>query len=179
MADPVAPVSLVAEVSGALGQVDLLVANHGTARRGNWEQLEAADFDRTLAINLRASFLLAQAVLPGMRERGFGRILFTSSVAAFTGGVIGPDYTASKAALNGLTHFLARQVSADGVTVNAIAPAFIQTDMLPGDPESLARSIPVGRVGQPDEVADMAAAILRNGYLNNQVVSIDGGMYPR
>jgi 3-oxoacyl-[acyl-carrier protein] reductase len=70
-------------------------------------------------------------------------------------------------------------VSAYGVTVNALAPGFVETDMLPGDPGELARSIPVGRVGEPDEVADLAVAIFRNGYMNNKVAGIDGGMYPR
>jgi 3-oxoacyl-[acyl-carrier protein] reductase len=114
-----------------------------------------------------------------MRERGFGRTLLISSVAAFTGGVIGPDYTASKAGLHGLTHFFASRTAADGVTVNALAPAFIETAMLPDDPERLANSVPVGRVGGPEEVADFAMAMLRNGYLTNQVLSIDGGMHPR
>jgi 3-oxoacyl-[acyl-carrier protein] reductase len=114
-----------------------------------------------------------------MRERGFGRILFTSSVAGLTGGVIGPHYAASKAGLHGLTHHLATRVAADGVTVNAIAPALIaDTAMLPGDPAELAERIPVRRLGTPQEVADLMLAILGNGYLTNQVISIDGGIHP-
>ena len=179
MEDPAAPAKLVKEVSEALGPVDLLVANHGVAHHRSWETLDAASFDRTFAINTRASFLLAQAALPEMRARGYGRILFVSSAAAFTGGVIGPDYTASKAALHGLVYFLARQVSAEGVTVNALAPGFVETAMLPVEPAELARSVPVGRVGQPEEVAEMAAAILGNGYMNNKVIGLDGGTYPR
>lgn len=179
MEDPAAPERLVGEVAGALGPVDVLVANHGTAMHRDWTKLTADAFDRTLAVNLRAPFLLAQAVLPGMRERGWGRILFTSSTAAFTGGVIGPDYTSSKAGLNGLVYFLARQVSGDGVTVNALAPGFVETDMLPGDPVELTHSVPVGRVGEPAEVADLAVAILRNGYMTAKIVGIDGGMHPR
>ncbi len=133
-----------------------------------------------LAINLRAPFLLAQKTVPGMRARGFGRILFVSSVAAFTGGIVGPHYAASKAGLHGVTHFLAARVAGDGVTVNAIAPALITgTGMLPGEPDELRTRVPVGRLGQPDEVADLALAMLRNPYLTNQVVSVDGGMYPR
>jgi 3-oxoacyl-[acyl-carrier protein] reductase len=115
-----------------------------------------------------------------MREQHWGRILFTSSVAAFTGGLVGPHYASSKAGLHGLLHFVASRVAGDGVTVNAIAPALIEdTTMLPGDPGSLAERIPVGRLGKPAEVADLAMAILRNGYMTNQVVEIDGGMYPR
>src|ERR671934_1012 len=129
-----------------------------------------------LAANLRAPFLLAQRTLPGMRARGFGRVLFVSSVAAFTGGIVGPHYAASKAGLHGLTHFLATRVAGEGVTVNTIAPALItETGMLPGNPEELQNRVPVGRLGRPEEVADLALAILRNPYLTNQVLSLDGG----
>jgi 3-oxoacyl-[acyl-carrier protein] reductase len=139
-----------------------------------------ADFDEMLAVNLRAPFLLAQRTIPGMTERGFGRMLFMSSVAAFTGGIVGPHYAASKAGLHGLIHFLASRVAAAGVTVNGLAPALItQTGMLPGGPGELRRQIPVGRLGQPDEVADLALTMLRNAYLTNQVISLDGGLYPR
>jgi len=144
------------------------------------EDISVEDFDQTIAINLRAPFLLAQRTLPGMRARGFGRILFVSSVAAFTGGIVGPHYAASKAGLHGLTHFLASRAAGDGVTVNTIAPALItNTTMLPGEPEELRARIPVGRLGQPDEVADLALAMLRNPYMTNQVVSLDGGIHPR
>ena len=103
-----------------------------------------------------------------------------SSIAALTGGITGPHYAASKAGLHGLTHFLASRVAASGVTVNAIAPALIEeTGMFPGDPKELIRKVPVGRLGTPRDVADLAVAVLRNGYLTNQVLSIDGGMHPR
>ena len=115
-----------------------------------------------------------------MRDRGFGRVLFMSSVAGLTGGIIGPHYASSKAGLHGLTHDLASRVARDGVTVNALAPALIEdTGMLPGDPGDLAAKIPVGRVGRPEEVADLALAVLRNGYMTSQVVGLDGGLYPR
>lgn len=179
MADPAAPERLIDEVDSALGSVDILVACHGLARQAAYEDVDAAAFDRTLAINLRSVFLLARRALPRVRERGFGRVLFISSVAAFRGGVIGPDYASSKAGLHGLAHFLASRVAADGVTVNVLAPGLIETAMLPGDPEQLAEATPTGRVGRPEEVADLALAILRNGYINSQVLSVDGGMYPR
>jgi 3-oxoacyl-[acyl-carrier protein] reductase len=177
--DPAGPERLVRSVEDELGGVDVLVANHGRARKATYDEVDAAEFDRTLAINLRAPFLLARAVLGGMRERGYGRILFMSSVAAFRGGVVGPDYAASKAGLHGVVHFLASRTAADGVTVNALAPGFVETPMLPGDPEELGRSVPVGRVGRPEEVADLALAMLRNGYLTNHVMSLDGGSHPR
>jgi 3-oxoacyl-[acyl-carrier protein] reductase len=174
-----APELLVDAVEKTLGPVDLLAANAGLSRQGSYEQVDAAAFDETLAVNLRAPYLLARRVLPGMRVRGYGRILFTSSVAALTGGIVGPHYASSKAGLHGLTHHLASRVARDGVTVNAIAPALIEnTGMLPGDPGELARRVPVGRLGRPDEVADLAVAVMRNGYVTNQVISIDGGIHP-
>jgi 3-oxoacyl-[acyl-carrier protein] reductase len=171
---------LLAEVEPQLGSIDVLVAAAGLGRRQTLEEVSIEDFDEMLAVNLRAPFLLAQKTLPGMRARGFGRILFVSSVAAFTGGIVGPHYAASKAGLHGLTHFLASRTAGEGVTVNAIAPALItDTGMLPGEPDELRARVPVGRLGQPDEVADLAMAMLRNPYLTNQVVSLDGGMHPR
>jgi 3-oxoacyl-[acyl-carrier protein] reductase len=175
-----AAAELLAEVEPQLGSIDVLVAAAGLGRRQTLEEVSIEDFDEMLAVNLRAPFLLAQRTLPGMRARGFGRILFVSSVAAFTGGIVGPHYAASKAGLHGLTHFLASRTAGDGVTVNAIAPALItETGMLPGEPDELRARVPVGRLGQPDEVADLALAMLRNPYLTNQVVSLDGGMHPR
>lgn len=177
---PDAPGELVAAVEHELGPVTVLVSNAGLGRRQSLAEVTAADFDEMMAVNLRAPFLLAQRTLPGMAARGFGRILFMSSVAAFTGGIVGPHYAASKAGLGGLTHFLASRFAAAGVTVNALAPALItETGMLPGQPDELRGSVPVGRLGHPDEVADLALAILRNGYMTGQVVGIDGGMYPR
>jgi 3-oxoacyl-[acyl-carrier protein] reductase len=177
--DPDAPERLVDAVEHELGPVDVLAANAGLSRPASYEEVDAVAFDETVAVNLRAPFLLARRVLPGMRAQGFGRILFTSSVAALTGGIVGPHYASSKAGLHGLTHFLASRVAADGVTVNAVAPALIEdTGMLPGDPGELAARVPVGRLGRPSEVVDLALAVLRNGYVTNQVISVDGGMHP-
>ena len=174
-----APGELVTATEQALGPIDLLVSNAGLGQRRTLEELTTAEFDQTLAVNLRAPFLLAQRILPRMRERGFGRSLFVSSVAGFTGGIVGPHYGSSKAGLHGLIHFLAAQFAADGITVNGLAPALIaDTAMLPGDPAELAKRVPLGRLGRPAEVADLALATLRNAYLTNQVLSIDGGTYP-
>jgi 3-oxoacyl-[acyl-carrier protein] reductase len=175
-----APRELVDAVQERLGPIDLLIANAGVARVQQLEEVTPADFDETMAVNLRAPFLLAQHTVGGMRERGFGRVLFVSSIAAFTGGIVGPHYAAAKAGLHGLTHYLASRLAGDGVTVNAVAPALItETSMLPGDPEELRSRVPVGRLGRPEEVADLVMAILGNGYLTNQVVSLDGGILPR
>jgi 3-oxoacyl-[acyl-carrier protein] reductase len=172
---------LVTDVERELGPIDVLVANAGTARRrAHIEEVTDDDWDSHIAINLTAPFLLARRLAPSMAERGFGRILFVSSVAAFTGGIVGPHYASSKAGLHGLTHWLASRLAGRGVTVNAIAPALINaTGMIPGEPEELKANIPVGRLGRPQEVADIALAVLTNAYVTNQVFGVDGGIYPR
>lgn len=188
LADPAAPAALVAAAEAELGAVDVLVANAGTADVKGWRNIDLAAWNHTLSVNLTAPFLLAQAVLPGMVERRWGRILFVSSVAAFTGGVVGAHYAASKAGLHGLMHHLAPRVAADGVTVNCLAPALVgATKMFPADLETgasdatgkLPAPIPVGRVGRPDEMADMAVTMLRSGYLTDKVITVDGGLIPR
>jgi 3-oxoacyl-[acyl-carrier protein] reductase len=182
MSDPQAPAALVAHAVDELGPVDVLVANAGTADVKGWQNIDLAAWNATLAVNLTAPFLLSQQVLPGMVERKFGRILFISSVAAMTGGVVGAHYAASKAGLHGLMHHLAARVAADGVTVNALAPALVgDTGMFPADPETADPPvpIPIGRAGRPAEIADMAIAMLRNAYLTNKVITVDGGILPR
>ena len=181
LVDRRATLQLVDDVENELGPVDVLVANAGVGRvRQRIEDVTDDDWDAHLAVNLTAPFVLARRLAPAMAERGFGRILFVSSVAAFVGGVVGPHYAASKSGLHGMTHWLASRLAGSGVTVNAVAPALIeQTGMLPGSNDELRGRIPVGRLGTPDEVADLAVAMLRNGYLTNQVVSLDGGLYAR
>jgi 3-oxoacyl-[acyl-carrier protein] reductase len=174
-----APADLVDRVAGELGPIAVLVNNAGIGRRLTWEETTLEDFDESYAVNLRAPFLSTRRALPAMVSAGFGRVLFLSSVAARTGGIIGPHYAAAKSGLHGLTHSLAGHVAGSGVTVNALAPALIaDTAMLPGDPAQLRSRIPVGRLGEPAEVADLALSVMRNGYVTNQVISIDGGMFP-
>ena len=160
--------------------MDVLVSNAGLSHVQPLEDITAAQFDELLAVNLRAPFLLAQCAVPSMAERGFGRILFISSVAAFTGGHVSPHYAASKAGLHGLTHFLASRLAASGVPVNALAPALTtETGTPPGDPAQLRQRVPISGLGQPSEVADLATAILANAYLINQVIALEGGIHPR
>jgi len=182
LSDPSAPEAVVEKAERELGHVDVLVANAGAADIKGWQNIDLASWNATLAVNLTAPFLLGQRVLPGMVERRFGRILFISSVAAFTGGVVGAHYAASKAGLHGLMHHLAPRVAADGVTVNCLAPALVgETKMFPADLETGTPPIPipVGRIGRPDEMADMAITMLRTGYLTNKVITVDGGLLPR
>jgi len=183
LGDSEVPAALVDAATSALGRVDVLVANAGAGSKTAWPEVTLQQWNETFAVNTTAPFLMAQRAMPGMVERGFGRILFVSSIAGLNGGVIGPHYAASKAALHGLTHFLAGQVAGNGITVNALAPALIgNTRILPTDSTgdgSLPMPIPVGRLGEVDEVADMAITMLRNAYLTNKVVTIDGGLLPR
>jgi 3-oxoacyl-[acyl-carrier protein] reductase len=182
LSDPDTPAALFDQAERELGRVDVLIANAGHADISGWRNIDLASWNTTLAVNLTAPFLLAQRVLPGMVERKFGRILFISSVAAFSGGVVGAHYAASKAGLHGLMHHLAPRVAADGVTVNCLAPALVgETKMFPADLETGTPPvpIPVGRIGRPDEMADMAMTMLRTGYLTNKVITVDGGLIAR
>lgn len=183
LADPAQVSGLASGAEETLGPVDILVSNAGIARRQSFEEIAVEDWDETMNVNLRAAFLVAQRLAPGMRERGWGRIVFVSSVAAFTGGIIGPHYTASKAALIGLAHALAAPLAPHGVTVNAVAPALIaQTGMISGDGEEEKRAagrIPVGRFGKPEEVAEAVLMLAANPFVTAQTVSVDGGLYPR
>jgi 3-oxoacyl-[acyl-carrier protein] reductase len=183
MSDVEAPVALVSAVESELGPVGILIANAGINDpiEQDPRKIDAAVWDRMMAINLRAPFLVARAVIGEMIERGFGRIVLLSSVAAYTGGIVGPHYAASKAALHGLAHSLSQFASAHGVTVNVVAPALIATDMMPTDEralDALAGRIPVGRLGRAEEVADLIAAIIRNRYVTNQSILVDGGIRP-
>ncbi len=167
---------LVREVEREHGALDVLVPAAGAGDVRALDELTLEQWRHSLDVNLTAPFLLAQAALPGMLRRGFGRILFLSSVAAYTGGFVGPHYAAAKAGLHGLAHSLAARAAGSGVTVNALAPALIaDTGMIAGLPESSPRP-PVGRLGRPAEVADLALAMLSNAYLTGQVVLLDGGM---
>ncbi len=168
------------ERAGRNGPVDILVANAGVGVQRPWEDVDDELWEHTFAVNTTAPWQLAQTVLPEMAARKYGRILFVSSVAALTGGVVGPHYAASKAALHGMLHHLAPRVAPHGITVNAIAPAMIAgTRMLPvSENMSPPVPIPVGRLGRPAEIAGMAVAMLTNPYLTNKVVTLDGGVHP-
>jgi 3-oxoacyl-[acyl-carrier protein] reductase len=168
---------LVSAAEQQLGPIDVLVNNAGINRSKPLAELTLADWRETLDANLTSAFLLSQAVLPGMRERRFGRLIFLSSVAAQTGGVIGPQYAASKAGMLGLMHSYANLLAKEGITSNAIAPALIETDMMRGNPRIRPEIIPIERFGTPDEVADAVVLLASNGYMTGQTVSLNGGWY--
>ena len=152
---------MVEQVASALGPIDILVNNAGIAIVRGIDDLTEDDFDRTIAVNLKSAFLCTQAVLPAMRARKWGRIVNISSGAARGAGAIGVHYNASKAGMEGLTRGYAARLVKEGITVNAVAPSLIATDMMGGRTD-LARNIPLGRMGQADEVAQAVAMVLGN-----------------
>ncbi|HZR47873.1 MAG TPA: SDR family NAD(P)-dependent oxidoreductase, partial [Candidatus Manganitrophaceae bacterium] len=177
-----ADVSLGAEVGRMadliqreFGPVSILVNNAGIARPQPPDQITEQDWDEVLQINLKSAFLATRAFLPGMRAQRWGRIIHLSSVAAQTGGVVGPHYAASKAGLLGLTHSYASLFAAEGITVNAIAPALIETDMIKGGGRFRPDRLPVGRFGTPGEVAEVAVMLARNGFITGQTINVNGG----
>lgn len=169
---------LIARVTDRYGRLDILLPNAGNADVRRLDEVKLVDWEDSFAVNLTAPFLLTQAAAPVMCRAGWGRILFTSSVAAYMGGYVGPHYAAAKAGLHGLVHHLSGELAPHGVTVNAVAPALVSdTRMAAAAPVGLPTP-PVGRFGDPAEIADVATAVLRTGYLSGQVVLVDGGLHP-
>lgn len=168
---------LVETVIRELGRVDILVNNAGIATPRAIHEITEAEWDETIAVNLKSCFLMTQAALPGMRSRRWGRIVNISSVAAQIGGVVGPHYAASKAGMLGLTRLYAKQLAGEGITANAIAPALVETDMVTSNLNAKPDLIPVGRFGLPDEVAQVVVMLANNGYITGQTINVNGGWY--
>jgi len=166
---------MVARVASELGPVDILVNNAGIAIVRGVDDLTEDDFDRTIAVNLKSAFLCTQAVLPAMRARQWGRIVNISSGAARGAGSIGPHYNASKAGMEGLTRGYAARLVKEGITVNAVAPSLIETDMMRGQPQLISR-IPLGRFGTAEEVAKAVMLLIDNAYMTGQTIAMSGGM---
>jgi 3-oxoacyl-[acyl-carrier protein] reductase len=165
----------VERVKSELGPIDILINNAGIAITRGIEDLSEADFDQTIAVNLKSAFLCTQAVLPLMRSKGWGRIVNISSGAARGAGAIGPHYNASKAGMEGLTRGYAARLVKQGITVNAVAPSLIETDMMKGQHDLVSR-IPLGRFGKAEEVAQAVMMLLVNPYMTGQTVAMSGGM---
>jgi 3-oxoacyl-[acyl-carrier protein] reductase len=168
---------MVLAVEDALGTVAILVNNAGIARSKAFQEITEADWDETMDVNLKSVFLVTQAVLPNMRAMKWGRIINISSTAAQVGGVIGPHYTASKAGILGLTRSYASLFTKDGITVNAIAPALIETEMIADNPKIRPELIPIGRFGTGEEVAEVAVMLACNSYITGQTMNVNGGLY--
>jgi 3-oxoacyl-[acyl-carrier protein] reductase len=160
-----------------LGPIDILINNAGIARVQAVEDITECDWDDLIEVNLKSCFLMSQAVLPGMRARQWGRIVNLSSVAAQVGGVVGPHYAASKAGMQGLTHFYAQRFANEGITANSIAPALVETEMVTSNLNARPERIPVGRFGNVAEVADVAVMLVTNGYITGQTINVNGGWY--
>lgn len=168
---------MVAEIEATLGGVDILINNAGILRAQPIEEITEADWDELIDVNLKSAFLCSQAVLPGMRARQWGRIVNVSSAAAQLGGFVGPHYSASKAGMLGLTHSYATLLVREGITVNAVAPALIDTDMVRSNPHIRPELVPVGRFGTADEHAEAVVMLARNAYITGQTINVNGGMY--
>ncbi|MGC2813746.1 MAG: SDR family NAD(P)-dependent oxidoreductase [Bradyrhizobium sp.] len=166
---------MVQRVTSDLGPIDILINNAGIAVTRSIDDLSEADFDQTIAVNLKSVFLCTRTILPAMRAKGWGRIVNISSGAARGAGSIGPHYNASKAGIEGLTRGYAARLVKEGITVNAVAPSLIETDMMKGQPNLVSR-IPVGRFGRADEVAQAVMMLLGNPYMTGQTVAMSGGM---
>ncbi|HEU4637176.1 MAG TPA: 3-oxoacyl-ACP reductase family protein [Edaphobacter sp.] len=168
---------MLATIQGELGEIDILVNNAGINPTKPFLELDLADWHHTLATNLTSAFLVSQAVLPTMRKQQWGRLIFISSVAAQTGGVIGPHYAASKAGMHGLMHSYANLLAKEGITSNAIAPALIETEMIRNNRNIRPDLIPVGRFGRAEEVAEAVTLLATNSYITGQTINLNGGWY--
>lgn len=176
VSDGAAVAGMVAAIEQKLGPVDVLVNNAGLAIIRNIDELTEEEFDQTIAVNLKSAFLCTRVVLPGMRKRKWGRIVNISSGAARGAGGIGPHYNASKAGMEGLTRGYAARVVKDGVTVNAVAPSLIETDMVRSGLASSPDRIPLGRFGTSEECAQAVLMVIGNAYMTGQTVALSGGM---
>jgi len=168
----------------AFGQIDILVNNAGILNETPTEELTEEQWDRLMAVNLKAVVFVTQAVLPGMVRRGRGSVVNISSLAARVGGIVtGVDYSASKAGVIGVTRTLARQYGPHGIRVNAVAPGPIETEMTrhwPADVrQSFVARIPLGRLGAPEDVARVVLFLAgpEAGYLTGVTIDVNGGLY--
>lgn len=168
---------MVTATEAALGPVDILVNNAGMALRRTVDELTEADFDLTIAVNLKSAYLCTQAVLPHMRAQRWGRVVNISSGAARGAGGIGLHYNASKAGMEGLTRGYAARLVKEGITVNAVSPTLIETEDMPAARVAAGASIPLGRLGRGEEVAQATLMVIANAYMTGQTVQLNGGMY--
>lgn len=182
LADPKAPEALIAAADAALGRTDILVNNAGLTRDGLALRMSDADWEQVLNVDLAAPFRLARAALKGMLRRRAGRIVNIGSVVGATGNPGQANYAAAKAGLAGLTKALAQEVASRGITVNLVAPGFIDTAMTEALPEAqrqaLAGKIPLGRLGRPEDVAAAVAYLAADeaGWVTGATLHVNGGM---
>ncbi len=172
-----------ARVLAAKNRIDVLVNNAGITRDSLAVRMKPADWDQVLKINLNGAFLCTQAALPSMMKNRWGRIVNITSVVGQAGSAGQANYAASKAGLIGLTKALAQEMASRSITVNAVAPGYIDTDMTKVLPEDVRQkilaSVPLGRMGTADDVAAAVKFLASEeaGYITGQVIAVNGGMY--
>jgi len=177
VADETSVDRMFSRVEGELGPIDILVLNAGIFRVEPFEAVTVQSWDATLGVNLTGAFLCSRRALPGMRERRYGRVIAIGSSAGKAGGAKSvAAYAASKAGIMTLMKSLAREYAAFGVTANALAPALIDTEMAVSLKDAVA-AVPVGRLGRPQEVADLVAFLAsgHTSFITGEVVDINGG----
>ncbi len=181
--DPAQAAALVEAVLGRFGRIDILVNNAGITRDGLILRMKDEDWTQVLAVNLTGAFNCSRSVLrPLLKQKQGGRIINISSVVGSMGNVGQANYVASKAGLVGLTKALAREVASRGITVNAVAPGFIETEMTANLPDAVRQAmraqIPLERFGSPDDVAAVEFLVSEGaGYITGQVIHVNGGMW--
>ena len=169
-------------VNDKYGKIDILINNAGITNDSSLKKMTIEQWQQVIDINLSGSFYCIKAITPYMLEKGYGRIVNASSVVALYGNFGQTNYVATKAGLIGMTKTLARELGKKGITVNAVAPGFIETDMVAKMPENvldgMRAKVPVGRLGQPEEIASayLFLASEEAAYINGATLSVDGGM---
>ncbi|MBX2830249.1 MAG: acetoacetyl-CoA reductase [Rhodospirillales bacterium] len=183
VADPDACASGIAKVEAEVGPIDILINNAGITRDGFMHKMETEQWNAVIETNLSSLFYMTKPVLEGMRARGFGRVVNISSINGQAGQFGQTNYSAAKAGVHGFTKALAQEVARKGVTVNTIAPGYINTDMVAAVPEKVLEGIiakiPVGRLGEADEIAQAILYLCgpNSGFITGSCLSINGGQH--
>lgn len=183
VSDPEQVANMVSGVTEKLGKIDILVNNAGIVRDKSFVKMTHEMWNEVMSVNLDGAFYCTKAVIGGMLENKYGRIINISSVIGRMGNRGQANYAASKAGMIGLTQSLAKEFASKGITVNAIAPGFVETDMLKGIPQNIMDTIlaqiPLGRLGKPSEIAGAIAYLCSEdgNYITGQVIDINGGLY--